>query len=178
MLLVCTFLEHHRVIPEPYILFREVSLQVLVDPDTHPFRLGDNPKNGRFPVGDMDRVGEHVEDSKIVLDDDNRPGGSKRPDDPGGGHPLVDVQERGDLIEEVEVSLAGKAGHDCHPLELTSREGCDVMIEQGREHQGPDVLIEVSPLVSCFEELCRGSRKHPRDIIDVLGLDRHFQAFL
>src|SRR5690606_875481 len=118
MLLVCTLLEHHRVLPEPHILFREVALQVLIDPDTHPFRLGDNPKNGRFSVGDMDGIRKHVEDRKIVLDDHDRPGGSKFPDDPGGSHPLVDVQEWGDLIEEVEVSLAGKAGHDCHALEL------------------------------------------------------------
>ena len=119
-------------IAEADILFMQVAFEVLVDADPDPLGAGDDTEYRRFAVPDMHGIGKHVEDCKVVLHDDDRPFLRKLADQFCRGNPLVDIQKRGDLVEEIQVGIPGKAGCNGHPLQLAAAERADLMIEDGR----------------------------------------------
>jgi hypothetical protein len=69
--------QNDRSFPEPDILFVQVSFEVLVDTDPDPFGTGDDTKDSRFAVPDVDGIGKHVEDGKIVFNNDDRTQGAR-----------------------------------------------------------------------------------------------------
>ncbi len=81
----------------------------------------------------MHGIGEHIEDSEVVLDDHDRPLLGEFADQVRGGHPLVDVKIGRDLVEEVEVGVPCQTGSDRHPLEFAAGEVPDCPVEDRPE---------------------------------------------
>ncbi len=60
-------LKKHRIITDPDILLSNKTLQILIHPDTHPLRPGNDTKRRRLPVPDMHRLRHHIKDRDIML---------------------------------------------------------------------------------------------------------------
>ena len=163
------FLKNNLAVPEPDILLIEESLKILVDPHPYPFWPGYNAKHCRFAVPNMDRIREHVEDCEIVLDNDHRAPGGQVPDKFGSGNPLVDIEERGDLIEEVQVRIPGKTGSDRNPLEFPAAQRTDVVIEYRIEFEFRENLGKHVPLVSALQERPYRTFEDLGNIVNILG---------
>ncbi|KAF5031393.1 hypothetical protein DSECCO2_628210 [anaerobic digester metagenome] len=163
-------IERHRIRPEPDVLLREEPLQILVDPHPDTLRVGDDTEDRRFSVGDVHRIGKHIEDSKVVLDDHDRAFPGEFADQVCSGHPLVDVEVGRDLIQEVEVCIPREAGGDRHPLQLAAGEGRDRPVDDRPKREPVDVVIEFPALVGLREEVAHRPGEDLRDLIDVLRL--------
>ena len=107
-------------------------------PTRTPFGRVMITKSARFTVPYVHRVGQHIENSKIVLDDHDRAVHRELTDQFGRGNTLVDVQERCYFIEEIEVGVPGKAGRDRHPLEFSPGQRADLMIDDCIKFEGGD----------------------------------------
>ena len=63
------FFKYYCRIPETDVLFCEKSIEVLVDTDTYSFWTGNDTENRRFAVPHVNRIGQHVKNRKIMLND-------------------------------------------------------------------------------------------------------------
>ena len=123
----------------------------------------------------MNSVREHIENGKVVLDNDDRAGHCKVTDELCSRDPLVNVQEWRDLIEKVEVGIPGEAGGDCHPLKFPAAQGADLVVEDGIELEDRQDPGECVPFVRRYQEGPDRPGENLRDIIDILGLGRDLQ---
>ncbi len=130
--------------------------------------MGDDTEDCRLSVGDMHGIGEHVEDGEVVLHDHDRPVLGEFADQSCCSHPLVNVEIWRDLIEEVEIGVARKAGDDRHPLQFAAGEGRDRSVEDRPEREPVDVIVEFPALVGRREEVTHRPGEDLRDLVDVL----------
>ena len=165
-------LEDHLRVPEPDVLLGKVTFKVLVDPHPHALGAGDDPEHCRFAVPDMDGVGKHVEDRKVVLDDHDGAGGSEFAYQFCRRDPLVNIQKWRDLIKKIEVRVPCKAGGNRDPLEFPARERPDLVGEEGIKFEGGREVGEFIPLIGLFQQVTDGPGEYFRDVIDILRLGR------
>jgi len=114
-----------------------------------------------------------------VLDDEHRPVGRvvvrELADEPGDDHPLADVEVRRDLVEEVEVRVAGETRRDGDALELAAGDGVDVLVHHRTDVEAVDEVVERAALVGALQQFAGVAVELVRDLVDVLRLsrDRH-----
>ena len=132
---------------------------------------GDNPKDCRLSIPDVHRIGKHVEDGEIVFDDNDRAFRGEFPYQSGCRDTLVDIQKRRNFVEEIEIGVSCKAGGDCHPLEFSTAQRADGVVEDCIEFERRNESFKLTPLISCFEQVAGRPGEHFRDKIDILGLD-------
>ncbi len=170
-------LELDGVRADPHVLVVEVAREVLVDAVADALAVGDHAVGARLPVGDVQRVRQHVQDCEVVFDDQHRPVAllGEFPDQPRDGHALADVQIGGDLVEEVKVRVPGQCGGGRDPLEFPTGEVVDRLVEHRPDRQSLDQFLERAALVGSSQEFLGGAVELVGDPVDVLWLarDRH-----
>ena len=134
-------------IAESNILFVKESREILIDTYAHTLRARDNAEYRGFSVGDMDVIGKHIENRKVMLDNHDGFFSRNLADEFRRRHPLIDIEVGGYLIEEVEIRLSAEARRYCHTLKFSAGDCRDVAVENGLEFKFADILIEFSALV-------------------------------
>src|SRR5208337_4759246 len=177
-LVMRTFLKHDLGVPEPHVLFCKESFEVLVYTYADPFWPGNNTEHGRLAVPNVDCVGQHVQDCEVMFYDHDRALRSQVADQLGCGNALVDVQERCNFIEEIEVRVAGKACRDRDPLEFSPGECADIMVENRIQLQCRKDIAKLVPLIGCPEQCPDCTGKNFRDEIDILRFCCDLQGLL
>src|SRR5208337_5426445 len=165
------FLKYDLGITESDIFLVEVTFEVLVDTDPYTFGLGNDPEYCWFTICYVHGICEHVKDGKVMLDNHYRALLCQFADQPGHGHPLVNIKKRRDLIEEIEICFPCQACGHGYTLKLSAGQGRDVMIDDCRKGEGIDIVRKFSPFIRFFEKVPHAAFEHFRDIIYVLGFN-------
>ena len=137
----------NRRVPEPDVLLFRVTVQVDVDGGPYLARLGEDTVGTLGTEHQVDIVGEEIEYGQVMLYDDDHLLLGQLLDDPGDLYPLIDIQIRGRLIEEVDVRILHDGGRDRHPLELAARELTHVPGDGILQLQKFDRLFQLHPLL-------------------------------
>lgn len=167
------------LLAETQVLCGNISIQE--DVDTFADRGGKrhNTVDGRLSVKHTDEVGKVVQDRQIVLDDNDIVVGTKQTADlTCGGKTLLDIEERGRLVEHVHIGLLNAYEGDGETLQLSTRKQADVSIENVSQFQLINHLIEVVHLSTSFDEFANRpicGLDGFGDLVDILRLDNSLE---
>ena len=171
-----------RFLSETQVLGRDVTIQEDVDTFTDRRREGDNTIDGRLSVENTDEIGEIVKDRQVVLDNDDIVVRAKQTANfSAGGKTLLDIEERGRLVEHVDVGLLDTHQSNGKTLQLTTGQLTDVTVEDVSQFQVVDHLVEVFHLGAGLDEVAHrsvGGLDSLGDLINILRLDDSLEVVL
>src|SRR2546427_8182989 len=104
--------------------------QESVHPVPHRERTFTDPRTARVTGEDHDAVRHHVDEVHVVIDDE--PGAGfflhDTPDRPRRLHPLIRIEIRGRLVDQVDVRIPAEAQGDCNALQFAAGQRRDVAL--------------------------------------------------
>ena len=164
---------------DAHVLLRKKTVQVSVDGLA---RVSSRCKNAVRPfhaVDDVNQIRQHVEHSKVVLDNNDALFLSQLLNDFHDPHAFVDIEIRGRFVKKIHIGISEQCGAYRDPLELTAGEFVQRSAHEMIDAQVHDQPVQLMPFVDLFQEGRNCSRDPFRYPIDVLGLERHLhRAFL
>ena len=174
--------ELQRLFTETQVLGGDVTVQEDVDTFTDRLWECDNTVDSWLSVENADEIGEVVENGQIVLDADDVVVRAKQAANlASGSKTLLDVQERGRLVEHVHVGLLHADKGDGETLEFSTREQVDLTVEDVPQLKVVEHLLQVVHLRAGADELSNGpfgALDSLGDLVDILRLDDSLQVVL
>ena len=132
--------------------------------------MGDHAVAAGLAVGDVDHVGQQIQDGEVVLDHHDVPRLAHALDQLRAADALVNVKIRGDLVEEVEPGVPHGAGRNGDTLQLAAGQLGDLPVQQRGQAQLGGHLVHDAALVGFLQQVADLALERFRDEIDVLWL--------
>mmetsp|Transcript_39690 Transcript_39690/g.99360 ORF Transcript_39690/g.99360 Transcript_39690/m.99360 type:complete len:356 (+) Transcript_39690:1363-2430(+) len=147
---------------------REENVDAIPDAKGH----GHHPIGTRLAVEHADKVGEIVQNREVMLyDDDVVVLEEEGSDGLGSLDSLLDIEVGGGLIKHVDLSLLYGNHSNGKTLKLPPREILDAASKDVVEIEVGHLIVLVSPLILCGQNLANDTLDRLGDVIDVLGFD-------
>ena len=174
--------EGKRFVTETEVLGGDMAIEEDVDTFTDRVRQGNHTVDGRFTVQDANVVRKVVKDGQIVLNNNDVvvvP--QQRSYNLGGTETLLHIEVGRRLVKHVHIGLLNADGTNSESLELSTRQLCNVTLQQVLQLQGLCDLVGIAERSAAVDEVANllvCAADSLGDLVDVLGLDNSLEVVL